>query len=161
MRRKKMKRTVIVFLAIVLLLLMVLQVYAEENVEYKISFFFQADEDFCIISIKDPLGESVHLEKLSFAPKIINGELFLPMQDFAKMMGGKIYWDPESKKIQMCFQGDTIKFDFRLGKDSDVILENESALMLSLKFIIEQLVPDVGRVDELNIILLIWPLAIN
>jgi hypothetical protein len=157
-----MKRLgIFVFLVLVLILLIVSQVHAKEAIEYKISFFFQVDEDFCIISIKDPLGESVHLEKLSFAPKIINGELFLPMQDFARMMGGKIYWDPESKKIQMCFQGDTINFDFWLGKDSDVALENESTLMLSLKFIIEQLVPDVGRVDELNIVLLIWPLAIN
>lgn len=96
-----MKRIIIfIFLAVVCLSLIILQVKAEniEN-EYKISFMFQADKSFCIISLKDPLGESEYIEKLEIAPIIINGELFLPIRDFAKMIGGKVCWDAREKRV--------------------------------------------------------------
>ena len=154
-----MKKIIILILLIISCMLATIHVQAEG--EYKISFIFQADNDFCIIDLRDPLGESSYLEKLEIAPIIINGELFLPLKDFAKMMGGKIYWDSEKKKIGMSFQGDGIKFEFWLGKSPYIILSDEK-VMLSLKFVIENLLPsDVKKNEKLKIVILTWPLSIN
>jgi hypothetical protein len=157
-----MKRIIVFILLMMICLLLKIQTKAEsiEN-EYKISFIFQANDAFCIINFKDPLGESSHLEKLEIAPILIDGELFLPIKDFAIMMGGIISWDSEKEKIQMSFQEDAIKFEFWLDKNSDTILRN-GKIMLSLQFIIENLLPsDVKQNERLKIVILTWPLAIN
>lgn len=158
----KMKRIIFfIFLLIICLPLIIQAKTGSTENEYKISFIFQANDTFCIINFKDPLGESSHLEKLEIAPILINGELFLPIKDFAIMMGGTISWDSEKEKIQMSFQEDAIKFKFWLDKNSDIILRN-GKIMLSLKFIIENLLPsDVKQDERLKIVILTWPLAIN
>jgi len=157
-----MKRIIIFTLLIMICFSLTIQAEAECNEnEYKISFIFQADDAFCIIDLKDPLGESSHLEKLEIAPIIINGELFLPIKDFTKMMGGTITWDSEKEKIQMSFQENAIKFEFWLDKNSDIVFRN-GKIMLSLKFVIENLLPsDVKKNERLKIVILTWPLAIN
>jgi hypothetical protein len=159
---REMKRIIIFILLIMICFSLTTQAEAECNEnEYKISFIFQANDAFCIIDLKDPLGESSHLEKLGIAPIIINGELFLPIKDFAKMMGGIICWDSEKEKIQMSFQENAIKFEFWFDKNSDTILRN-GEIMLSLKFIIENLLPSgVKQNEKLKIVILTWPLAIN
>lgn len=157
-----MKRIMIFIFLIMICLLLTTQVKAENiKNEYKISFIFQANDAFCIIDLKDPLGESSYLEKLEIAPIIINGELFLPIKDLAKMMGGIIAWDSEKEKIQMSFQENAIKFEFWLDKNSDIVLRN-GKIMLSLKFVIENLLPsDVKKNERLKIVILTWPLVIN
>lgn len=99
-----MKRIVIFsLLAMICLLFMVFQVGAEE-VEYTISFMFQADDEICIIHLKDPLGESEYVEKLNVAPILINNELFLPIRDFASLMGGTTNWDAKERTVTLFFR---------------------------------------------------------
>ena len=148
-----------IFVMIILLLFTGLQINAKEQENYKITFIFQANDNFCIINLRDPLGESSYLEKLEIAPIIVNEDLFLPMNDFAKMMGGIIVWDSERKKIQMSFQGGEIIFEFCL-ESPDIFFHNEEP-MVSLQFVIENLYPDVVWNERLKIVILSWPLAIN
>ena len=144
---------------IILLLFTGLQINAKEQENYKITFIFQANDSFCIIDLKDPLGKSSHLEKLGMAPIITNKEFFLPMDDFAKMIADLIVWDSERKKIQMSFQGGEIIFEFCL-ESPDIFFHNEEP-MVSLQFVIKNLCPDVVWSERLKIVILSWPLAIN
>jgi hypothetical protein len=157
-----MKRLgIFVALVIMLLLFTSLQINAKEIEKYKISFIFQANDGFCIIDLKDPLGESSHLEKLGMAPVIIDEDLFLPMNDFVKMMGGIISWDSERKTIQMSFQGGEIIFEFCLDKSPDIFFQNKEP-MISLQFVVKNLYPsDLVWNERLKIVILSWPLAVN
>ncbi len=153
---------VFVVWAIILLLFLVLQTEAKEKEieKYKITFMFQANDNFCIINLRDPLGESSYLGKLEIAPIIVNEDLFLPMNDFIKMIGGTIIWDSEKHKITISFQGDEISFEFSLEKSPEILFQNEEA-MLSAKFIISNFCPSESLWSkELKIIILTWPLAI-
>lgn len=157
-----MKRIVIfVFLAMIcLLLFMVFQVGAEEEVEYTISFVFQADDEICIIHLKDPLGESEHVEKLNVAPILINNELFLPIRDFTNLMGGTTYWDAKEKTVTLFFQDGIMRFELSCKNNQDIVVKN-GKIMISLRYIIQQFSPcDVKWNDVFKIAILTWPLGL-
>lgn len=141
---------------------------------YRISFSFQEGKNFCIIRTLDAFGESSSQEKLSSAPILINGWLFLPVRDFTDLMGGTISWNEKERKVTLSFQGGKERFELWLGKNQAKITDKDGSgsryvsiiapfvkngtIMIPLRFIIEQFSPTVEWADKW--VTITWPLVL-
>jgi hypothetical protein len=160
--RTRRQKFLIVLFAV--LLFIVLQAEAKGIEEYKISFTFCANDNNCVVRLKDPFGELSYNETLEVAPLLIDGtdwDIFLPLKDLVRMMGGFIRWYPRNKQVEVIFQGDQVFWVFSLI-DNPKILVFHGKIMISTKFVVENLIPsEVFRNKALKTIILTWPLSLD
>ncbi|MDD3491558.1 MAG: hypothetical protein PHG13_01115 [Candidatus Pacebacteria bacterium] len=158
-----MKKSKFLIILLAVLLFIVLQAEAKGVEKYKISFTFCANDSNCVVKLRDPLGELSYNETLKVTPLLVEGkdwDIFLPLKDLVRIMGGFVRWCPRNKEIEVVFQGDQVFWVFSLiDYNSEILILNRN-IMVSTKLIIENLVPsEVFRNKALKMIILTWPLS--